>query len=62
MKIFSFAAIVRLVTGRALPGDGDDRMFWRRDPLSHPAIERMSQREVADLPFRMTATPTRLEC
>jgi len=25
--------------------------FDRRDPLSHPAIQRMSPRELADLPF-----------
>jgi len=25
--------------------------LWRRDPLSHPAIQHMSGREVADLPF-----------
>ncbi len=25
--------------------------YDRRDPLSHPAIQRMSQRELADLPL-----------
>ncbi|MBO6603238.1 hypothetical protein [Rhodophyticola porphyridii] len=29
---------------------------WRRDPLSHPDIARMSKRELADLPF----DPTRI--
>ena len=24
---------------------------WRRDPLSHPALQAMSQRELGDLPF-----------
>jgi len=24
---------------------------WRRDPLSHPALRAMSQRELGDLPF-----------
>jgi hypothetical protein len=24
---------------------------WYRDPLSHPAVDRMSERELADLPF-----------
>lgn len=32
---------------RARPAPGYDRT----DPLSHPAIMRMSQRELADLPF-----------
>ncbi|QBY02543.1 hypothetical protein E2K80_18855 [Rhodophyticola sp. CCM32] len=31
--------------------DLTDRRRWRSDPLSHPAIRRMSLREVADLPF-----------
>ncbi|WP_340116310.1 hypothetical protein [Pelagibius sp. 7325] len=24
---------------------------WRRDPLAHPALRTMSQRELGDLPF-----------
>jgi hypothetical protein len=30
----------------------DDKLQWLRDPLSHPALETMSQRELGDLPFR----------
>jgi hypothetical protein len=41
---------------RAEPGtpviDQDTRLRWLRDPLSHPALEAMSERELADLPFR----------
>ncbi len=25
---------------------------WVRDPLSHPVLESMSERELGDLPFR----------
>lgn len=25
--------------------------LWRRDPLSHPDLHAMSERELADLPF-----------
>lgn len=25
---------------------------WMRDPLSHPMLEAMSERELGDLPFR----------
>lgn len=25
--------------------------IWRRDPLSHPELHRMSQRQLADLPM-----------
>lgn len=31
------------------PGDPAD--CWRLDPLSHPAIRRMTERERSDLPF-----------
>ena len=33
---------------------------WRRDPLSHPALRAMSQRELADLPIVHPALPKRL--
>lgn len=36
---------------RQEPPQPDDAARWRADPLSHPAIERMSVREVADLPM-----------
>lgn len=32
--------------------DDQTRFQWCRDPLSHPAIECMSERELGDLPFR----------
>ncbi|WP_164749729.1 hypothetical protein [Nitratireductor alexandrii] len=28
-----------------------DRERWRRDPLSHPSLRCLSQRELGDLPF-----------
>ncbi len=27
-------------------------LHWFRDPLSHPALEAMNERELGDLPFR----------
>lgn len=32
--------------------DGDDPANWVRDPLAHPQIEAMDERQRADLPFR----------
>lgn len=32
----------------------DDEARWRHDPLSHPAIRKMSVRELADLPIDAT--------
>ena len=31
---------------------GGDACRWRRDPLAHPALRAMSQRELADLQFQ----------
>ncbi|OWV92454.1 hypothetical protein ATY78_02680 [Rhizobium sp. R635] len=28
---------------------------WKNDPLQHPEVERMSMREIADLPLGMPA-------
>jgi hypothetical protein len=61
MKIFSFIHGGAPASASAFPDDGGDRMVWLRDPLSHPAIEQMSERELADLPFRTTAGPTATE-
>lgn len=36
---------------RALRNIDKNNELWRRDPLSHPDMELMSERELADLPF-----------
>lgn len=61
MKIFSLFDLLAKDPARTLRERFDDCAAWLRDPLSHPAIEHMSQRELADLPFRMTAGPTPTE-
>lgn len=33
------------------PQPQDDEEIWRRDPLAHPALQAMSERELADLPL-----------
>lgn len=62
MKIFSLSKLFVDVPWDPRQDDVERRSAWLRDPLSHPAIEQMSQRELADLPFRRTARPTLLEC
>ncbi|NEK19377.1 hypothetical protein [Rhizobium leguminosarum] len=32
-----------------------DSPAWKDDPLRHPEVERMSMREIADLPLGMAA-------
>lgn len=40
------------VCGKTTSRRACDNREWRRDPLSHPDVARMSQRELADLPFQ----------
>ncbi|OCP07164.1 MULTISPECIES: hypothetical protein [unclassified Ensifer] len=45
----------------------DDRMHdaplaWARDPLQHPDLERMDERELGDLPFPGWPWPRASEC
>ncbi|BCM18104.1 hypothetical protein [Mesorhizobium sp. J8] len=34
---------------------------WITDPLSHPVLDTMSERELGDIPFRLTAGRTAYE-
>ena len=58
MKIIS---ILRHLS--TVPHSSDDdverRAEWMRDPLSHPDIDAMSERELADLPFGRAKTTER---
>ena len=49
--------LARLIDWIASPADVD---LIEADPLQHPAIERMSERELADLPF--TPAPRQSRC
>ena len=38
---------------------GDSEFInWVTDPLSHPVLDTMSERELGDMPFRLTARRT----
>jgi hypothetical protein len=49
MKIISFAQW--LFGPRAAVPEEKDIIGWIRDPLAHPAFDKMSERELGDLPF-----------
>ena len=50
MKIISILRHLSIMPHR--PEDElQRRAAWMRDPLSHPDIDAMSERELADLPF-----------
>lgn len=38
-----------------------DAVNWVADPLSHPVLDTMSERELGDMPFRLTARRTAYE-
>ncbi|TPI16335.1 hypothetical protein FJW06_03680 [Mesorhizobium sp. B4-1-3] len=42
----------------ARPRDDGEIARWITDPLSHPVLDTMSERELADMPFRLTARRT----
>ncbi|WP_137934004.1 hypothetical protein [Mesorhizobium comanense] len=35
-----------------------DKTRWLTDPLAHPVLSTMSERELGDVPFRLTARRT----
>jgi len=39
----------------------DEVARWVVDPLSHPILDAMSERELGDMPFRLTARRTTYE-
>lgn len=45
------ALLLPLPSVKALNNNGYSDQIWCRDPLSHPDIEAMSERALADLPF-----------
>ncbi|MGX7871841.1 hypothetical protein ACVDG5_002045 [Mesorhizobium sp. ORM6] len=40
------------------PGKESDTQRWLTDPLSHPVLDTMTERELGDVPFRLTARRT----
>jgi hypothetical protein len=48
MKIIS---ILRGLSTATDPVDHEQKTRWLRDPLAHPDLDAMSERQLADLPF-----------
>jgi hypothetical protein len=58
MKILS---LLRTLSA-ARDGSRDEEIArWMVDPLSHPILDAMSERELGDMPFRLTARRTAYE-
>lgn len=43
--------MTRMMPGKALKNIDCSKVDWSKDPLSHPDLQVMSERELADLPF-----------
>ncbi|MDX8530957.1 hypothetical protein RFM41_06055 [Mesorhizobium sp. VK25A] len=59
MKILS---LLKGLSGtKARLRDDSEIARWVTDPLSHPVLDTMSERELGDMPFRLTARRTAYE-
>ncbi|MER8482834.1 hypothetical protein [Mesorhizobium sp. M1322] len=61
MKILSLLRGFSVI-GMRQSGSGESATTrWMTDPLSHPVLDTMSERELGDVPFRLTARRTAYE-
>ena len=61
MKILSLLKGLSGAEPRQGRHDHGDILRWVGDPLSHPVLDTMSERELGDMPFRLTAYRTAYE-
>jgi hypothetical protein len=62
MKFFSTTNAAADRSSSALSTTIEDCIRWLRDPLSHPVLEAMSERELADLPLGQSRATDVGEC
>ncbi|TPN74971.1 hypothetical protein FJ987_26105 [Mesorhizobium sp. CU2] len=58
MKILSLLKGLSGAGSRQGRHDDGEIARWVTDPLSHPVLDTMSERELGDMPFRLTAYRT----
>ncbi|RWE55503.1 hypothetical protein [Mesorhizobium sp.] len=61
MKILSLFRGFSVAGARQSRSHESETTRWATDPLSHPVLDTMSERELADVPFRLTARRTAYE-
>jgi len=61
MKILSLLKGLSGLDMKQGRSDEGEVAHWVVDPLSHPVLEMMSERELGDMPFRLTARRTAYE-
>ena len=58
LNMLSSLKVLFAVNTPHVPRSESDRLRWLTDPLSHPVLNTMSERELGDVPFRLTARRT----
>ncbi|UVC14809.1 hypothetical protein [Mesorhizobium onobrychidis] len=61
MKILSLLRVFSVPGSRQSRSPQSETTRWATDPLSHPVLDTMSERELGDVPFRLTARRTAYE-
>ncbi|UCI06979.1 hypothetical protein [Mesorhizobium sp. B1-1-8] len=61
MKILSLLRELSSTATRQDRRNDGEIARWIVDPLSHPVLDTMSERELGDMPFRLTARCTAYE-
>ncbi|RWH82788.1 MAG: hypothetical protein EOQ86_04175 [Mesorhizobium sp.] len=61
MKILSLLRVFSAVGAEQSRSYESETTRWAADPLSHPVLDAMSERELGDVPFRLTARRTAYE-
>ena len=58
LRILSSSLKVFFASTPYRPRRESEAQRWLTDPLSHPVLNTMSERELGDVPFRLTARRT----
>ena len=61
VKILSLLRVFFAADTRQGRRHDSESASWVTDPLSHPVLDTMSERELGDVPFRLTARRTAYE-
>jgi len=58
LRLLSSLKVLFAIDAPFGPRAQGDTQTWLTDPLSHPMLNTMSERELGDVPFRLTARRT----
>ena len=58
LRLLSSLKVLFAIDAPFGPRAQGDTQTWLTDPLSHPVLNTMSERELGDVPFRLTARRT----